>query len=247
MTNWTSGQDWTVTVTGVGVTEVTVTKCEWGLEKWAVREWSTVKGWAGSVHWGSEWGGVDSWSGVLIMHWHNGSGNGLGAVATVVEVGGSWVLLHIHTRLVGGYRGTEAVNVGDIVHSSDATIGITKAVGASLHTVTAGFLAEGTTGSVVFVVTKGVVAQAILRSRLSRGTSVDQTAVWHSGGSGDTGEHDEELHGKEWGVVGVRHVWNGVWITWNALMLQPQPCARLYIPRKNLQITDHNARRLSFL
>ena len=197
VTNWASRQDWTMTVT-----EVTVTKSEWGLEEWAVREWSTVKGWAGSVHWGSEWGGV------LIMHWHNGSGNGLGAVTTVVEIGGSWVLLHIHTRLVGGDRGTEAVNVGDVVHSSDATICITKTVGAGLHTMTAGFLAEGTTGGVGFVVAKGVVAQAILRSRLSRGTSVDQTAVWQSGGSGDTGEHDEELHG----LIGI-------WLVFETLKL----------------------------
>ena len=47
---------------------------------------------------------------------------------TEVEVSGSWILLDIGTWFVGGDGGTVTESIGNVVDSSDTTIGITETV-----------------------------------------------------------------------------------------------------------------------
>jgi hypothetical protein len=103
---WSSGWEdgWTVTSEDWGaVSQKWSTVGEWG-------KWGGMKGWS-SQDWGSmgQWG--VEWGGVAIGSGENWSRDGIVA-KTVVEVGGSWVLFHINTWLVGRNGGSVTEGIG---------------------------------------------------------------------------------------------------------------------------------------
>jgi len=189
--NWSSNGNWgSQHWGGVGLGD------HWGGDR-GVLDGSGVRSsnWSGNGHWGgvgSDSWGSQKWGGVgLGDHWSS-DGNWSGE-DWAGDGSGGWGLGGINAWLVGRDGGSVSEGIGNVVHSSHSAIGISETIGTNLHSWTSLFLSEGTTGSVVFVVAEGVVAQTILRSGHGRGASVDDG--WHgSGGSDDGGEHDEEFH-----------------------------------------------------
>ena len=92
-------------------------------------------------------------------NWSDGGSDDCG----LVDGDGSWVLW-LDSGFVGLDVGSVSKGISDVVDSSDSAIGISESIGTNnLSKSVSSFSSEGTTGSVVFVVSESVVAQVLWR------------------------------------------------------------------------------------
>lgn len=123
--------------------------------------WSSISAnWSSISSNGSSIGGHGSDGGSIGGNW-----GGMHKRCGTVEGGGGSRLSGVHTGLVGGDGGTVSKSIGNIVHSSHTSIGITQTVGADLHAWSALLLSEGAASCVVFVVTESIVTQTLETKR----------------------------------------------------------------------------------